>query len=250
MSFSNTVVSDLFFEASKRKTSGAGLGTIAGFVLGPPPGVEVTVWTDGVNGTQWHRGHPGSVVTVVSTSPDDTAGGTGLQSLSLDGRDASTGLRLEEDVVLNGTTPVVSVGVYDHLNASGSGNIFGSTGAAVGRVTASISGFPQLHIEPGAASNFSAASVVLAQETGFLLSHTFSATGPAEFRFRSSTNVEPIPRIRDITYVDNGTTQNTFEKFPLRLPSRSVIDWTVKAFKPNIFCYVSRTVIVLPNNVL
>lgn len=248
--FHNTITSDLFLEAAKRKTPGVILGSIPGFVLGPPPGVEVTVWTDGVNGTRWHRGHPGSVVMVVSTSPDDTAGGPGLQSLSLDGRNAATGLRSEEDVVLNGTTPVFSTVAFDHLNASGAGNVFGSNGSAVGRVTASISGFPQLHIEPGNFSNFGATSVLATNQTGFLLSHTFSATGPAEFRFLATFASETITRVRDLTFVDNGTTQNTFNKFPLRIEPGSVLDWTVKTFKPNINCYVSRTLIVLPTNVL
>lgn len=68
-----------------------------------------------------YTGHPVSftpeTVSVASASPNDTSAGTGARTLRILGLRASTSTAYEsEDIILNGTTPVVSVNTWWRIN--------------------------------------------------------------------------------------------------------------------------------------
>jgi len=84
-------------------------------------------------GTATTRPTPGGVqVSVVSTSADDTAGGTGVRSIQIDYLD-SLGVAQSEVITLAGLVPVLSVATVDEILAVTAREV-GSSAGAVGYV--------------------------------------------------------------------------------------------------------------------
>lgn len=103
------------------------------------------VWTGG--GTYPFPATAGPV-SLVSTSAADTSAGTGLRTVRVIGLDTAYG-EIQEDVVLNGTTPVPTLQSFLRVNdlrglTAGSGN------ENAGTVTGSIAGDVVAHMLPGA----------------------------------------------------------------------------------------------------
>ena len=72
-------------------------------------------------------------VEVVSTSANDTSGGTGIQQVMIDGLDA-TGARQTETVTLNGVTAVTTTGSWTFINMVHAESV-GSGGQAAGDIS-------------------------------------------------------------------------------------------------------------------
>lgn len=82
-----------------------------------------------------------STISIVSTSPNDTASGTGAQSILVNGLNDSYVQNALETIPLNGTTPVTTTGIFFRQNFMSVATA-GSTGSPEGVITASISGSP------------------------------------------------------------------------------------------------------------
>lgn len=76
----------------------------------------------------------GEQISIVSTSPEDGVGGTGIRSIHLHYLDANLQDQNEE-VTLNGTTPVLTNATNIRFIQCGHLDTFGSTKAAVGTIT-------------------------------------------------------------------------------------------------------------------
>lgn len=93
-----------------------------------------------------------TVVSIVSTSPQDSVAGTGISALQFFGIDNSWNLQ-DENIVLTGTTPVLTpVNTYLRIfkmkgTALGSASARG--GSNIGTITASIGGVPIAQINIG-----------------------------------------------------------------------------------------------------
>lgn len=92
---------------------------------------EATIWP----GTDASRAAPSSaaVVKMVSTSANDTVGGTGVRAVQLDYLDAA-GVRQAETIGMNGVTAVVSVASVAAIIGIAATDI-GSNGSAVGTIS-------------------------------------------------------------------------------------------------------------------
>jgi len=115
-------------------------GNIAGHKMKSKFGRNPTVGTSGYD-TIWNGGGTytgfnaiaAETVTVVSDDTNDSSAGTGLRTLRIYGLDTD-GLEQQEDIILNGTTPVTSTLLYLRLDTA-KGLTAGSTGISAGEIT-------------------------------------------------------------------------------------------------------------------
>jgi hypothetical protein len=106
--------------------------------------VEETIWP--IDGILSHPPSP-TVMTISSSSADDTAAGTGAQQVFIEGVNGTGGI-VTETVTLNGQTPVSTVNSYDAIErmvsvsvGSGGANA-GIIYAGTGTVTAGVPAVP------------------------------------------------------------------------------------------------------------
>lgn len=76
---------------------------------------------------------------IVSTSVQDLAGGTGASKVTIYGLDANFNLQ-QEEISLNGTTPVLSSGTYLRVNRMDVSGPSGSNETNAGTITATVNG--------------------------------------------------------------------------------------------------------------
>lgn len=117
-------------------------------------------------------------VSVVSDSVDDTAAGTGAQSLLLNGVDENFA-EISEVVVLNGLTPVLTVADFLHVQISTVLTV-GSGGVNAGVITFTIDGGVVNGIVVGKSQTQSAARVIPASVKPGTVAHlinTFAVAG-------------------------------------------------------------------------
>lgn len=162
-------------------------------------GSEETIWTAG--GLYVHLDTP-AIMTVSSTSANDTSAGTGARSVFIRGIN-STGNEATETVVLNGQTAVNTVHTYTEIQnalvvsvgsgGENAGNISIGTGTVTAGVPANIFG----HILAGENQSLMGHFTVPADSTGYLISGSMSVGSTA-----SNKNITGRLKIRDndITY--------------------------------------------------
>lgn len=130
----------------------------------------------------WHQGgiitYPAAAATgsVVSTSTNDAAAGTGARTIRIRGLDTNYA-EISETVTLNGTTPVTTANSYIRINDF-STTTAGSGGSNVGTITVSIGGNVQRSIAAGDNISHGSHYTVPAGKTAYLFSYFYS-TGKA-----------------------------------------------------------------------
>lgn len=102
-----------------------------------------TIWTVG---GQYVYPSSALQMSIVSSSASDTAAGTGLRTLLLDGLDADRGV-ITEIITLNGLTPVLSTKNYLRINGA-TALTAGTTTTNVGTITISNAGTTYSAIQP------------------------------------------------------------------------------------------------------
>ncbi len=141
--------------------------------------VERDVWP-----LQSYRVWPTSAATLslVSSSADDAAAGTGARSVAVFGLNADY-VEISEVVALNGVTPVSTVTAFLRVQTVTSVSV-GSTGSNVGTITISHSGNGQQVMTPTTNLARCMAMTVPARHTGFIMDAlvTFTTTQLGETR--------------------------------------------------------------------
>jgi hypothetical protein len=115
------------------------------------------------------------VISSVSTSADDAAGGTGAQMIRIDGLDAN-GDAITEMVMMNGLTPVLTTQVFSFVLRT-LVILSGSSGNAIGNITSSAGGNDQALILPSYNYSSGAFYRVPRGYTGFF-TDTYVSGGP------------------------------------------------------------------------
>lgn len=168
--------SDFGLAVAKGEVARHEIRHIFGFNPDVDSGSEETIWTAG--GLYVHLDTP-TIMTVSSTSANDTSAGTGARSVFLRGIN-STGNEATETVVLNGQTAVNTVHTYTEIQSAqvvsvgsageNAGNISIGTGTVTAGVPANIFG----HILAGENQSLIGHFTVPADSTGYLISGNMS----------------------------------------------------------------------------
>ena len=135
-------------------------------------GTEEDLWE--VGGTRVEDYTP-VVISSVSTSADDAAGGTGAQMIRIDGLDAN-GDAINEMVMMNGLTPVLTTQVFSFVLLTVV-ILSGSSGNAIGSIASSAGGNDQALILPSFNHSSGAFYRVPRGYTGFF-TDTYVSGGP------------------------------------------------------------------------
>lgn len=139
-------------------------------------GAEETIWTAG--GLYVHLDTP-TILTVSSTSADDTSAGTGARTVYILGIN-STGGEVSETVTLNGQTAVNTTHTYTEiqtaqvLSVGSGGKNAGSISLGTGTVTAGVPANIYGHILAGENQSLMGHYTVPAGYTGYLVSGNMS----------------------------------------------------------------------------
>ena len=139
-------------------------------------GVEETIWTAG--GLYEHLETP-SIMTVSSTSANDTSAGTGARLIFILGIN-STGNEVNEIVVLNGQTPVNTTHTYTEIQTASvvsAGSLLenaGNIAIGTGTVTLGVPAKTFGHILAGENKSLMGHYTVPADSTGYLISGNMS----------------------------------------------------------------------------
>jgi hypothetical protein len=193
-------------------------------------GAEETIWTAG--GLYVHLDTP-AIMTVSSTSANDTSNGTGARTVYILGIN-STGGEVSETVTLNGQTPVNTIHTYTEIQTAtvvsvgsggeNAGNIFIGTGTVTNGVTANTFG----HILAGENKSLIGHYTVPNGYTGYLISGNMSVGATT-----ASKNVIGRLKVRenDIIYtgaiVSFGSGVVPFDfKYPLKINQNACISAT------------------------
>ena len=121
--------------------------SVFGENLNVPIGTEVLASFGGM----WTPMLAAETMTVVSTDVNDIAGGTGAQAVLIEGMGAGY-VHLNEVVPLNGTTPVITTGVFlgiNRMTVYGSGTSQTNVGTVTAASTASVTTEAQIEIGQG-----------------------------------------------------------------------------------------------------
>ena len=100
------------------------------------------------NGTYSFPSSAGVQMSIVSTSANDSAAGTGIRTLDIHYLDANLASQTET-VTLNGTTPVLTIATNIRFIQCMHGLTFGAGNAAAGNISASNGGNTYSYIETG-----------------------------------------------------------------------------------------------------
>ncbi len=127
---------------------------------------------------------------VQSTSTDDDGdpGGTGARTIRINGL-ADDFTEISEDVVLDGTTTVVTTKEFFRVNAM-TVLTAGSNGSNVGVVTAEADGVTCAQINAGDNRMMTSVFTIPAEASGFLVKETYSAFG----NINASVTITPMRR--------------------------------------------------------
>ena len=173
-----------------------------------------------------------TVMTVSSTSANDTAAGTGARTILLTGLD-STHTEITESVTLNGTTAVTTTKSFLHLNEgivtsagstnSAAGSIYIGTGAITAGVPAIIYNVIKFDY-----NNFVTGSYTIpAGYTAYLSQGMFTTgqdTGSTSVRGRLLIiTADKIVHTIAVTTVNNGIADYTFE-YPVAIAEKTTVE--------------------------
>jgi hypothetical protein len=182
---------------------------------------EESVWPDG--GTVPHP-TSASALSIVSTSTDDDAAGTGARTVYIEGLNGSYNV-VSETVTLDGTTPVVTTNSYLYVNQFYVATV-GTGGANAGEITAKVSTTLYDIIATGYNQRTTAHYCVPAGYTAYLVegnittgqtSGSTSVTG-----FLKQHGVDGILRVVAVSTLNNGYVNYDF-KYPVAIPEKNCI---------------------------
>lgn len=224
---------DLGLQIARNQIEGHEIRHIFGYNPDVDSASEETIWTAG--GLYTHLDTP-SIMTVSSTSANDTSGGTGARTLYILGIN-STGNEVNETVTLNGQTAVNTTHTYTEIQSAivisagsggkNAGDIYIGTGTVTAGVTANTYG----HILTGENRSLIGHYTIPENHTGYLISGSIS-TGATQ----AGKNITGRLKIRNNGIVSTGAivvfTQGTAQfdfKYPIMLPSGSCIEATAQS---------------------
>jgi len=198
---------------------------------------ELTMWPLAADPDQQDYVFPtvSGPLNIVSTSVNDAAAGTGIQSVRILGLDASFN-QIEEDVTMNGTTVVVTTKSFFRVNQF-FGTAGGSVGSAVGQICALTTLEPVTQVEVsiipiGASTDRQIVFTVPADHRLYFQSLAYGFTekkaGFAAYRPVLKNNVTGLTSSARILLVDNETNQTT-ESMDLSLGIPEKVDVVIKA---------------------
>lgn len=181
---------------------------------------EHDVWSGGESAGTSTRVLPTSAgaMSIVSSSADDAAGGTGARSVEIDYLDADF-VEQTKVVAMNGTTPVVTSesGIRVQrvrVKEAGSGEV------NAGAVSVSIGGALQAHVPAGLGESPQALWTVPAGSRAFLLREWIesasAATGRLYRRLAGATSARQMRREHRTTAPHGGANARALEEFPAR----------------------------------
>lgn len=173
------------FQANTNFLTEVSKGQVVGHSLVQKIGLLPSL-SSGENGTVWSGG--GTVafpevsgpISFVSTSPLDTAAGTGARTLAFTALTDTYSRAVTPVVTLNGTTPVVVTGPYLRINRMTVASA-GSGGLNVGTITGTIGGVVVFHCPPGINSALSTSGSTSLGVTAFILQmkvNAYPLSGP------------------------------------------------------------------------
>jgi hypothetical protein len=207
-------------------------------------GTEETVWSAG--GLYPHITTPVQMY-VSSTSANDTAGGTGLRTLRIDG--ITTGnAEVSEIVTLNGQTGVATVNTYtsiqymDALTAGSTEKNAGDIYVGTGTITAGVPNTPFAQIIAGQNQSLMGYYTIPSGYKGYLLAGSISSGTPSNgyvigrLKVRNGTNLVKTAAI--VTFAD-GRREYEFD-YPIYIPEGAHIQATAETTKNDekISCYL------------
>lgn len=199
---------------------------------------EETVWPiDGI------LGHPPSptVMTISSTSANDTAAGTGARSVFIEGVNGTGGL-VTETVTLNGQTPVNTTKLYDAIermavfSVGSAGRNAGLIYAGTGTVTAGVPAVPYGVISIGDNNSLTGHWTCPVGFTGYLTKGIFSVGPTAGNQFVLGRiklrGVDGITRTSAKVTVQAGSVIFPFD-FPIKISATECITATAQGSGSN-----------------
>ena len=204
---------------------------------------EETVWTAG--GLYSHLNTP-SIMTVSSTSANDTSAGTGARTVYILGIN-STGGEVSETVTLNGQTPVNTTHTYTEIQTAtvmsvgsggkNAGNIYIGTGTVTAGVTANTFG----HILIGENKSLIGHYTVPNGYTGYLTAGSMSSGTEGGSNYvvgRLKIRENGIIYTGAITTFNNGKVDYDF-KYPIKINQNACISATAETTANNekVSCY-------------
>ena len=202
-------------------------GHTAVIVFGYNPDVdtaEESVWPDG--GTVPHP-TVASVLSIVSTSTADDSAGTGARTVYIEGLNGSYNT-ISETVIMDGTTPVSTVGEYLYVNQFYVTSV-GSGGANAGEITAKVSTTLYDLIATGYNNRTTGHYCVPAGYTGYMVQGLFSAgqaSGTtAVTGFLKQHGPDGILRVGAVSTVNNSAADYLFET-PYMIPEKNCVGAT------------------------
>lgn len=210
----------------------------------PTGGIGVDVW-EGPTDVIPHPPVAGEQMTVVSTSAQDSSGGTGMASIRIEYID-SNGAAQTEDINLSGTTPVdttaTDIAFVNHMFSTAPGS--GSTNrVAAGDITIYKKAAPNTVyniIKAGGNKDLTIAIRVPDGKTYFINEWHCAVAGnkPTAMRLRSTdwSNVlyngdDPVFIFKDTAFIAEGNFDRTLDP-PVRVPGGSTIKvsgWATQA---------------------
>lgn len=209
-------------------------GHSAVIVFGYNPDVdtsEESVWPDG--GTIPHP-TVAAVLSISSSSANDTSAGTGARTVFIEGLDGGYNT-ISETVTLNGQTAVSTSNSYLYVNSfyvttvGSGGENAGNINAGTGTVTAGVPAVLYDIIAAGYNSRTTGHYCVPAGYTGYLIQGVFSAGqasgSTAVTGFLKQHGPDGILRVGAVTTVNNSTADYFFET-PLQIPEKNCVGAT------------------------
>lgn len=229
---------DWYLQVALGKVTGATAVFKAGY-NGSISSTEESLWGHS-NAYPWSSWGAGGTLSCVSTSASDTG------SLHIIGLRASDWVEIEEDITLNGLTPVVTTNSFIRIN-----NLhYSNTTSNVGEVDVNRNGVTVGHLEPGFGQAQMAQYTVPAGHTAYILSGSANMgkgnDGTGKFKYRTyGSNFQTA-----MTFLLYQSTFNYDFKAPLALPEKSDIDVTMIASNANTPATCAYSMIIIDNSVL
>lgn len=182
---------------------------------------EESIWPDG--GTVPHP-EVASVLSIVSTSVADDSVGTGARTVFIEGVNGNYDT-ISETVILDGTTPVLTVRQYLYINQLYVATV-GSGGANAGEITAKVSTTLYDLIAVGYNQRTTGHYCVPAGHTGYMTEGvitTGQASGSTSITaFLKQHGPDGILRVGAVSTLNNGSVQYDFSP-PYRIPEKNCI---------------------------
>lgn len=183
------ISTDVFLEAAKGRFPYP-VGRNNTTLVNPPKGQTVSAWE---LLTPYNFRPTPAQVSVVSTSPNDAAGGTGVRSVFIFGRDPVTHIWNIMPIVLtlNGTTPVLSSVNFDTIDSGLEAFEVGVLGGAAGTISASLSGTVMGQIAQGNSRGSGLAASFGIDESLLLVGIAVTSSNPVEVSIQVRDNDTP-----------------------------------------------------------